>query len=114
MTQQLSNCCKAPAIVSSSDEGTSCFMCDGCNKPCDLYRANRLMIAVEFYASDVTQQNKWGVFSQDHYAVIERKELDRIKRLDENVNKLISELKLIYGEKPPSILTKLLKGLYDE
>lgn len=35
MPTPLSNCCKAKAIVSVADEGTACYMCTKCDKPCD-------------------------------------------------------------------------------
>lgn len=31
----LSNCCKAEMKASIADEGTGCYMCDKCGKPCD-------------------------------------------------------------------------------
>lgn len=34
--KELSKCCKAKASVDTADEGTSCYMCEKCNKPCDL------------------------------------------------------------------------------
>jgi hypothetical protein len=43
MTQQLSNCCKAQVSVSSSDEGTSCFMCSECKRPCDVWWQGKIL-----------------------------------------------------------------------
>lgn len=34
--KELSNCCNAPVKVDTADEGTSCYMCAACRKPCDL------------------------------------------------------------------------------
>ena len=35
-TPEVSNCCKAPIEVSTADEGTSCYICTKCGKPCDI------------------------------------------------------------------------------
>lgn len=35
--KQLSNCHKAPATVDTADEGTSCYVCSECKRPCDLF-----------------------------------------------------------------------------
>lgn len=37
MNGQVSNCCRAELQVSSSDEGTSFYVCSSCNKACDVY-----------------------------------------------------------------------------
>lgn len=31
-----SNCCGAPVNVSEGDEGTNCYICSRCDKPCDV------------------------------------------------------------------------------
>lgn len=138
MTQQLSNCCKAQVSVSSSDEGTSCFMCDGCKHPCDLEKITALnhgncscpiCVPVKYQLNKTMKEQvsvcKIENLSDSDYrigdnnlsgdiVVINKQKYERLKRLDENVNKLIAELKLIDGETTPSSLSKLLKGLYDE
>lgn len=35
LEQQLSNCCEAPIMTSTGDEGTSCYICRNCKKACD-------------------------------------------------------------------------------
>ncbi len=34
--KELSTCCNAPVKVSTADEGTSCYVCTRCQKPCDI------------------------------------------------------------------------------
>ena len=34
--KELSNCCNAPVKVSTADEGTSCYVCTRCQKPCNI------------------------------------------------------------------------------
>jgi hypothetical protein len=45
--QELSNCCKAQVTVDSADEGTSCYVCIKCNKPCDLFENNKEQVSVD-------------------------------------------------------------------
>lgn len=35
--EKLSSCCQASIKTDCGDEGTCCFMCSKCNKPCDIY-----------------------------------------------------------------------------
>jgi hypothetical protein len=35
-----SSCCGAQVRVDSGDEGTSCYVCEGCGKPCDVRRGS--------------------------------------------------------------------------
>lgn len=37
MPKEISSCCKAPVKTSIADEGTGCYICSKCGKPCDLY-----------------------------------------------------------------------------
>ena len=32
----LSKCCNYSVKVNEADEGTCCYICNGCDKPCDL------------------------------------------------------------------------------
>lgn len=34
--ENLSNCCEAKMRTDCADEGTCCFICEKCNKPCDI------------------------------------------------------------------------------
>jgi hypothetical protein len=82
MTQQLSNCCKAQVSVSSSDEGTSCFMCGECKRPCDLFYDKKLMLAQEMPTNDATKENLWVMFPQVDYVILSRKEFNRLKEIE--------------------------------
>lgn len=33
---ELSNCCNAPVFVPEGDEGTYCYVCYGCQLPCNI------------------------------------------------------------------------------
>lgn len=37
---EVSKCCHAKAYVDTADEGTSCYMCEKCGKPCDVTTKN--------------------------------------------------------------------------
>jgi Fe2+ or Zn2+ uptake regulation protein len=174
MTQQLSNCCKAPTTVSSSDEGTSCFMCGECKRACNIanlealepggvlvnkgeYKIMKEQVSVDMqcpycknkfaYESGVLNHIKFkrckalreicnhenvqidslsriycvdcnlvnvSNMLQASKTIVNKSELERLKRLEANVKKLMIELKLVDGEITPSSLIKLLKSLYDE
>lgn len=95
MKEQLSNCCQAHANVDSIDEGISYYVCSACEQMCDLY-FNR----DEFHKRAVLNIMK------NERVYIDKAELERLKRLDENVKKIINDTEL-------SVITKeLLKNLY--
>lgn len=60
-----STCCKAPVLVHSSEEDTSFYMCAKCAKPCDVYADEQVSVDEKY----------------------------QLKRLDENVKKLIQSKK---------------------
>ena len=35
-SSQTSNCCNGELLTSSGEEGTSCYICSKCQKPCDV------------------------------------------------------------------------------
>jgi hypothetical protein len=82
MTQQLSNCCKAQVTVSSGDEGTSCFMCSECKRPCDLFCDKSLMLAQELPSTEATKENLWVLFPQVDYMILSHKEFNRLKEIE--------------------------------
>jgi hypothetical protein len=103
MTEQLSNCCKAEAYVDKSDEGTSCFVCTQCNKPCDLYCAEQVSV-IQFGI---------GLSGKVEEVILPIEEYERLKRLDENVKQKIERLKtLTHWPSMSDSLIKLLESLY--
>jgi hypothetical protein len=82
MNEQLSNCCKSQANVDSADEGTSCYVCAQCKRPCDLLQTG------EQVSVDNLQISEGG----EIFYNIPHDEYIRLKRLDENVKKKIVEL----------------------
>jgi hypothetical protein len=98
MTQQLSNCCKAQATVSSSDEGTSCFMCVECKRPCDLRHQMKEQVSVD-YGCDCKncERELFNIGCEKtqkrfNKVCIKLSEYKRLKRMDENVRREIEKL----------------------
>lgn len=84
MTQQLSNCCKAQVTVDSSDEGTSCFVCSGCKKACDLFEEMFVIDECREFIYCKNHNINMPIACKDTL-----NQLQRLKRLDENRKKLI-------------------------
>lgn len=103
MKSQISNCCKEPVTVDTADEGTSCFMCSKCKKPCDLFLEETMKEQVSVdndFVNKVIDIVGMGNIAWDNVHPIElcqavidtyktTKEYERLKRLDDNVRKTI-------------------------
>lgn len=112
MTQQLSNCCKAQVSVSSSDEGTSCFMCSECKWPCDLHheavKEKSLKLTEEeseilYEALIIFRDKEWSktLFVQDflqRHNIKAEKELSQLFSEDDILNLLTKKLIKVMGE----------------
>lgn len=103
--RELTNCCKAPVSrVYSADEGT-CYMCIKCYKTCDLH------------IEPVGVQFGIGISNEVEEVTLPINEYNRLKRLDENIQKRIAGYERgINGAFGSSFLEKilLLESLYDE
>jgi len=142
MTQQLSNCCKAEVTVSSSDEGTSCFVCCECERPCDLHHDMKEQVSAYYQCPCCAGINTTPPVLQlisacrdceeqiiiwDKEENVSSSEYERLKRMDDNVKrelKKLEDVKKLYDDQEldsscplaRNINSKLdfLKGLYDE
>lgn len=108
MKNQISNCCKEPVTVNTADEGTSCFMCTACGKPCDLFCEEMMKEQVSVDESIIIA-NLPG-----NSVLIHKEQYERLKRLDENVKRKIDYFKndlrrvAVYKR---DMLVKLLESL---
>jgi hypothetical protein len=59
MSTGLSNCCKAEVTVINEDEGTSYYLCNDCNKPCDLWQGKEVKKKVVKKVVNMTQKIDW-------------------------------------------------------
>jgi hypothetical protein len=140
MTQQLSNCCKAQVSVSSGDEGTSCFMCNKCKRPCDIanlemlerggilvsnggYKIMKEQVSVDEHKNCLCLNCVLGyALTGIKWIAVKEQDYERLKRLDENVKSEISKLKKITdrysAQNTKAILAQqeidYLKSLYNE
>lgn len=80
MTNQLSNCCKAPATVSSSDEGTSCYMCSECKRSCDVFVDEQVSVSVD--------EAKLGMDKTVYQVYMPIEEWQRLKQLEKDCMRL--------------------------
>jgi len=55
--KELSDCCGAEAFVYEADEGTCCYICKKCNKPCDI-KVDKEEVEKEENPFDVTDKSK--------------------------------------------------------
>lgn len=98
---ELSNCCKRPVIVDSSNEGTSCFVCSQCKKACDLFCEEMISLEIEvnkcWHCNRIAEFIKWHKYYNPCCSslgnFIEKEEYERLKRLDENRKKEIEKIK---------------------
>jgi uncharacterized protein (UPF0335 family) len=98
MMKELSNCCNAGVKVDSSDEGTSCYVCTQCNKPCDLQMKEQVSV------DDNTQDNFEGYLTRTYpamanYRLLNIEECERLKRLQAENTSLKNFITYLYHEK---------------
>lgn len=103
MKEQISNCCKASVKVDTADEGTSCYVCSKCSEPCDVQVKEQVSVDKEYLDFLAGRDKELARIEKMENEIIKRAgkcvgikitfdEINRLKRLDENVKKLI-ELK---------------------
>ena len=69
MMKPLSNCCKAPMLVSDQDEGTKYYFCVACNKPCNPFVAPaRPRLAVTLWKQQTGPEFIVFKISRERYA----------------------------------------------
>ena len=107
---KLSDCCNASATVCSSDEGTMCFICDKCKKPCDVHESpsgeSGLIKILSHQCEYCTERDNGRHCSDKDYCPDIIEMADQISKTmvsREAVEKLIDELKIypsgeFYGE----------------
>jgi hypothetical protein len=84
----LSSCCKAPVTTSTADEGTSCYICTKCNRPCDTTPTNPSTVEekLERIAMNIVYQ-----LDDDSGLSVEFRQANNDKRID-FVKSLLSTL----------------------
>lgn len=90
MKEQLSNCCKASANIDCADEGTSCYICAQCKRPCDLLQTGE-QVSVDDCKCTCHRLSHKCTYCDCSDKL--KSEYDRLKRLDENLNKTKHELR---------------------
>lgn len=60
-----SSCCGAPLTVSTADEGTSCYICTQCDRPCDASSEDRF--SAEGTATEKQDKNGEAYYIIDGY-----------------------------------------------
>jgi hypothetical protein len=88
MKEQLSNCCKCQVNVDSSDEGTSCYVCSGCKRACDLFEETFELDEVIKIIGHLNMKKKHKMVS---ILCALLREYERLKRLDDNVKSKLIE-----------------------
>lgn len=100
----MSNCHKAPMHVSTGDEGTSCYVCADCQKPCDPATTNQLLKSTNLVATPPAKGEKC------EHGLIPSKSRGLDKSFNNEITKLTKGEEMKKGCKPCCDWDAIMKG----